>query len=111
MSEINASQLLSQLQAAARAAQGMDGGGIGVQESAAPQQVDFSQLLKNAIDHVNESQREAGALKKAFELGERNVDIAQVMVASQKAGVEFQLMLNVRNQLISAYKDIMSMQI
>ncbi len=107
MSEINASQLLSQLQAAARAAQG----GVGVQESTAPQQVDFSQLLKNAIDHVNQSQQEAGALKKAFELGERNVDIAQVMVASQKAGVEFQLMLNVRNQLISAYKDIMNMQI
>ncbi len=106
MSEINTSQLLSQLRAVAKAAQGM-----GVQETQAPQQADFSQMLKNAVDHVNETQHQAGDLKKAFELGDGNVDISQVMVASQKAGVEFQLMLNVRNQLISAYKDIMNMQV
>ena len=106
MNDINPSQLLSQLRAVAKAAQG-----VGVQEPAAPQQADFSQMLKNAVDHVNESQQQAGELKKAFELGDGSIDIAQVMVASQKAGVEFQLMLNVRNQLISAYKDIMNMQV
>ncbi len=106
MSEISASQLLSQLQAAAKAARGAEG-----PESAADAAPDFSSLLKQALDHVNESQQRAGELKKAFELGDRNVDIAQVMVASKKAGIEFQLVLNVRNQLISAYKDIMNMQI
>ncbi len=106
MNEINPSQLLSQLRAAAKAAQG-----VGVQEQQAPQGADFSNMLKNAIDHVNESQQHSSALKQSFELGEGGVDIAQVMVASQKAKVEFQLMLNVRNQLVNAYKDIMNMQI
>ena len=106
MNQIDPSQLLSQLRAAARAAQGEP-----AQASQPSAAGDFSSLLRRAIDHVNESQQEAGALKQSFELGEDGVDIAQVMVASQKARVEFQLMLNVRNQLISAYKDIMNMQI
>jgi flagellar hook-basal body complex protein FliE len=48
---------------------------------------------------------------RAFQRGSENIDISQVMIASQKASVEFQLMMQARNRLISAYQDIMSMQI
>ncbi|HFQ92242.1 MAG TPA: flagellar hook-basal body complex protein FliE [Chromatiales bacterium] len=108
MSEINVSQLLSQLRSTAELARGAE---LRQSRSEGAADVDFSSLLKSAVDQVNESKHEAGALRKAFEVGDPNVDIAQVMIASQKAGVEFQLMLNVRNRLISAYQDIMKMAI
>ncbi len=69
----------------------------------------FTALLKTAVESVNALQKESGALKKSFELGDPNVDLPQVMVASQKAGLAFQTMLKVRNDLVQAYKDVMSM--
>jgi len=106
MNEINPSQLLSQLRANAALAAGRQSG-----HASAGQQVDFSNILKNAVEHVNDAQQQAGALQQAFERGDSNLDLSRVMVASQKAGIEFQLMLNVRNRLISAYQDIMNMQV
>jgi flagellar hook-basal body complex protein FliE len=72
---------------------------------------DFSALLKQSIDQVNETQKAAGKLSDAFSAGDPNVDVAEVMVALQKAGVAFQAMTEVRNKLVSAYQDIMSMPI
>lgn len=74
-------------------------------------QPQFSQMLSRAIDAVNESQTEAADLKSRFQLGQDGIDITQVMVASQKANVEFQLMVQVRNKLVNAYQEIMNMQI
>lgn len=71
----------------------------------------FTELLKTAVENVNELQQKSGQLKKAFELGDPNVDLPQVMVASQKAGLAFQAMLKVRNDLVQAYKDVMSMHV
>ncbi|GAA3914300.1 flagellar hook-basal body complex protein FliE [Litoribacillus peritrichatus] len=72
---------------------------------------EFSQLLKMAVDQVNETQKAAGALATAYEKGDPTVDIPDVMIASQKASVAFQAMTQVRNKLISAYEDIMKMPI
>jgi flagellar hook-basal body complex protein FliE len=47
--------------------------------------------------------------RDAFESGDANVSLAEVMVASQKASVSFQAMLQVRNKLVEAYKDVMNM--
>ncbi len=71
---------------------------------------DFAALLKNSIDTVNETQQQAGELAKAFEKGETDVPLADVMVSLQKASVSFQAMVQVRNKLVEAYKDIMNMQ-
>lgn len=71
----------------------------------------FGELLKNAVDSVNDSKITAGKLKKAYELGDPKVDLPQVMMASQKAGVAFKAMLEVRSQLLQAYKDVMSMPV
>ncbi|MDH5257501.1 MAG: flagellar hook-basal body complex protein FliE [Gammaproteobacteria bacterium] len=71
----------------------------------------FTELLKTAVNNVNEAQQESGKLKKSFEMGDPNVDLPQVMMASQKAGLAFKGMLEVRNQLLQAYKDVMSMPV
>lgn len=71
----------------------------------------FTELLKTAVENVNAVQTEAGELKKSFEMGDPNVDLPQVMVAAQKSSLAFQAMLKVRNDLMQAYKDVMSMPV
>ena len=71
----------------------------------------FAALLKQSVDEVNSIQHAAGKLSNAFSAGDPNVDVTEVMVALQKAGVAFQAMTEVRNRLVSAYQDIMSMQV
>jgi flagellar hook-basal body complex protein FliE len=72
---------------------------------------DFGAMLKQSIDSVNETQKTSGKLSKAFEMGEPDTSLAEVMIASQKASVSFQAMLQVRNKLVDAYKDVMNMPI
>jgi len=75
------------------------------------QGANFGDLLKQSIDQVNETQQTAGELKTAFETGSKDVDLAEVMIAVQKSSVSFQAMVQVRNKLVEAYKDVMSMPI
>jgi len=70
----------------------------------------FTQSLENALSKVNETQQKAGALSESYERGE-TVDIAKVMLARQEASVGFEATLQVRNKILSAYKDIMSMPV
>jgi flagellar hook-basal body complex protein FliE len=44
-------------------------------------------------------------------MGDPNVQVSEVMVAMQKSNVSFQAMLQVRNKLVSAYQEIMNMQV
>jgi flagellar hook-basal body complex protein FliE len=70
----------------------------------------FAATMEEALKSVNQSQSEASALSAAYERGE-TVDIAKVMLARQQASVGFEATLQVRNKLLSAYKDIMSMPV
>lgn len=72
-------------------------------------QSDFSGMIRSAIDGVNETQAKASALQRAYELGEDNVDLTQVMIQMQKATVSFEALTQVRNKIISAYQDVMNM--
>lgn len=72
---------------------------------------DFGSLLKQSIDQVNEIQQEASAMREAFEKGDGEMDLAQVMIAAQKSSLSFEAMVQVRNKLIEAYKDVMNMPI
>ena len=103
---INPDTLLMQMRAMAAQAQGKTSQG-----SDATEQVDFSQLLKQSVDKVNESQMDAKKLADAFQAGDPNVQVSEVMVALQKSNVSFQAMLQVRNKLVSAYQEIMNMQV
>ena len=73
--------------------------------------VSFSNMLKQSIDSVNQTQLQAGEMKQSFELGEKEVSLAEVMVAVQKSSVSFEAMVQVRNKLIDAYKEVMNMPI
>ena len=72
---------------------------------------DFATLLKNSLDGINASQITAGQQARDFELGAPNANLTDVMVSMQKANISFQQMVQVRNRLVSAYNDIMNMQV
>lgn len=107
MSEIDISQVLTQMRVMAAQAQGNVSPNV-VNDSAG---IEFSSLLKKSINAVNETQMNAGKLTEAFQAGDENTDLTQVMIALQKANVSFQAMTQVRNKLVEAYQDIMRMQI
>ena len=73
--------------------------------------VDFSKVIKSAVDQVNETQQTSGKLKTAFEMGDPNVTLADAMIASQKASVAFEATVQVRNKLVRAYEDVMRMSV
>ena len=70
----------------------------------------FSDSLTQALNSVNDSQNRAADISASYERGE-TIDIAKVMLARQEASVSFEATLQVRNKLLSAYKDIMSMPV
>ena len=96
---------VSRPQAPGAAAAGGIGGASGAGAPA------FGQLLKQGIDAVNQSQQAASSMADAYERGAGNVDLAQVMLESQKATVSFRALTEVRNRLVTVYQDIMNMAI
>jgi flagellar hook-basal body complex protein FliE len=79
--------------------------------SAATGGVDFAQVLANTIDQVNTTQADAQKMAEDFSSGQGNVNLQDVMINLQKANLSFQQMVQVRNKLVSAYQDIMNMQV
>lgn len=70
----------------------------------------FADTLSGALKSVNEGQNDAAKLSESYERGE-TVDIAKVMLARQQASIGFEATLQVRNKILAAYKDIMSMPV
>ena len=77
-------------------------------ETQKPPSDGFSDRITNAIDQVAAAQNRTAGLVKAYEMGMEN-DISKVMINQQVSSLGFQLTLNVRNKVLSAYKDIMNM--
>ena len=71
----------------------------------------FATLLKSGLEQVNQSELRANDLADKFERGVPGVDLPTVMLEANKANVSFQAVNAVRNRLISAYTDIMNMQL
>ena len=107
MSEIGINQLLTQMRAMAAQLETPQ------QPTTAqsPQGVDFASLLRQSVDHVNETQRNAGEMATAFAMEDPDARLSDVMVELQKASVSFRAMTEVRNRLVSAYQEIMNMPI
>ena len=70
----------------------------------------FGARMEKALDSVADAQKVAADTTKNFELGIEN-DLTKVMIQQQLAGLGFQMTLNVRNKVLSAYKDIMNMPV
>ena len=108
MSGAEINQVLAQMRAMAAAAEGNT---QSQPASGGANKPDFGKLLSESIDKVNEAQQHAGNLATSFEAGNPNVDLGQVMVALQKASLSFEAMTQVRNKLVSAYQEVMNMQV
>ena len=106
MNEINMDQLLVQMRAMSDKASNINQTAINNSESP-----DFSNMFKNVINQINETQQHAGELTKQFELGNPDIDVTDVMINLQKASISFQAMTQVRNRLVSAYQEIMNMSV
>lgn len=102
-------QILEKNSALQRAA-GLGGveGGAGIAD--AGKSGGFGEAMKTALAQVNELQQNSTAMTEAYERGEVT-DIAAVMLSRQQASVGFEATMQVRNKLLSAYKDIMSMPV
>jgi flagellar hook-basal body complex protein FliE len=100
--------------AAANAAQPIDGiagvGGAGAAGGVSGANNGFAGAMNSALQQVNGLQANAEQVTSSYERGE-TTDIAAVMLAREQASVGFQATLQVRNKLLSAYKDIMSMPV
>ena len=100
-------QMLSVLRATAAQA----GGRVSEAQSAPAGSSDFAQVLQNSIDQVNQTQQQAEGMAANFAAGESTANLHEVMISLQKANISFQEMVQVRNKLVSAYNDVMNMQV
>lgn len=71
----------------------------------------FVGAMDQALKSVSTQQQEASGLAAAFQKDPSSVSLEQSMVSMQKAQIGFQSALHVRNRLVSAYSDIMNMQV
>lgn len=69
----------------------------------------FGEYLANALNQVNQQESNAQEMSNKFLAGQVNVD--QVMIASQEALLSLQFTTQVRNKVIEAYQEIMRTQL
>lgn len=107
--------MLAQLKASAQRPRAEATNGLNfaasLQKAQSSSKVDFTDALKNSLDQVNQTQLKAETLGKNFVMGDDSVSLSDVMIAGQKANISFQATVQVRNKLVSAYQDIMNMQV
>ena len=70
----------------------------------------FINNVSDALENVAQAQQEAAQVTKNFELGKEQ-DLTKVIVSQQISKLGFQMTLNIRNKVLSAYKDIMNMPV
>jgi flagellar hook-basal body complex protein FliE len=97
-------------QAVARAGLGTDG--VPLAKSGGPvAETGFQKALGQALGAVSKSQIDAASMQREVSLDNPTVSLEQTMVAMQKAQIGFAATLQVRNRLVQAYSEIMSMQV
>lgn len=71
---------------------------------------DFAKLLFNQVGEVNSMQRQADGMVHSMLTG-GDVNQAEVLTAVQKADLAFRMMLQVRNKLVDAFRELQQIQI
>lgn len=104
MTDVNTVSLINQMRALANQAQGSS-------VESADTSANFSNIMQKALGQVNELSQNSDNLKTRFEMGDPDLSLADVMVASQKSSLAFEAALRVRNKAVQAYQDIMGMPI
>jgi flagellar hook-basal body complex protein FliE len=70
----------------------------------------FGSVLKDAIQDINKLQNDADKTIAKVQLEDAS-SIHEAMIALEKAGVSFQVMMQVRNKILDAYQEVMRMQV
>ena len=70
----------------------------------------FSDFIVDSLNEVNRLQAEADAGVQRLLTGETQ-NVAEVFAASNKAGIAFDLLLEIRNRLMEAYREIQQMRV
>ncbi len=83
---------------------------VGMNAVSSSQDTGFASYLANALDQVNALSNNADQLAAEFAAG-GPVTVDQLMIAEQKASLAVDLVVQVRNRVVSAYQSIMNMQI
>ena len=104
MSDIRINELLSQIRSISQQIDPKN-------NTQSNEDLKFSSMLKESIDKVNQQQMKAAELANNFERGDSTVELSKVMIEMQKARVSFEAAKQVRNQLVTAYQEIMSMPV
>ena len=73
-------------------------------------QTTFPGRMVDALNSVADAQNKAAQITRDYELG-REQDLSKVMINQQVSSLGFQLTLNIRNKVMTAYKDIMNMPV
>ena len=107
MSTSNVDSMITRMQALAAAASGKPI----ASDNQATIGVDFSAVLKNAIENVNTAQNSAQAKAQSFSTGASDTSLEDVIVSLQKANLSLQGMIAVRNRLVDAYKEVTNLQV
>ncbi len=76
----------------------------------APEGVGFGDTLKGVVSDVDKMQKTAEESTRRMLTGEIE-DVHQVMIAMEEAQTSFQLMMEIRNKIVEAYKEVMRMQV
>jgi flagellar hook-basal body complex protein FliE len=71
----------------------------------------FSSALGKALASADADQKASQSAADKFQLNDPGVTLEDTMIAMQKANISFQMLVQVRNRLVSAYHDIMNMQV
>jgi flagellar hook-basal body complex protein FliE len=112
MSNLQIQQVLAEMRALqARASGASDAPAPGAAGAAGAQTTDFASLLKGTMDNIATMQNQASSLAQSYEAGDKSVDLTNVMLEVQKAGLAFRAMTEVRNKLVDAYTQVMQMSV
>lgn len=106
MNQIDATKLIESMEALASQAKGAK---IEMRPDSNPE--GFQAAFKHALDSVNDLKMESSEKAMRYEKGDPAVDLADVMISMQKSSVATQALVQVRNQVVNAYQDIMNMPI
>lgn len=71
----------------------------------------FADALGKALASVNDAQVRAQSAAQRFQLNDPDVTLEESMIAMQTANISFQSLVQVRNRLLSAYHEIMNLQV
>ena len=90
------------------------GYGISTQPVKAPQSSEkpgnFGALIKQYTEQMNTEKKAAAAQAEDLAVSGKG-NVAETLLAVQKADLSFQLMLSARNKLVDAYREVMRMQV